>query len=141
MANQLIVNKEVVIYANPKNVWEVLTNSIYILQWDDLPDSFLGDKLELGSVLDWDGYSRLTVTEYIEMQSLRLNMYLPKLNINPSEYDINYLYRLKEEGETTILTITIGDFYNLPNADLLFSSTNEFADSSIKKIKELAEAI
>jgi len=62
----LVVRGTVSIDAPPARVWPVLTSLRSLAKWDDLPDRYSGESLELGGELVWDridgGYTRLTVT-------------------------------------------------------------------------------
>jgi uncharacterized protein YndB with AHSA1/START domain len=136
----LIVKDQVEINASMEKVWEVLTHPDFIKQWDELPENYSGGSLKLNSVIEWEGYSRLTVTEFVKATRLKLSMFLPKVNLDPSTYDVSYRYLLTGEGSKTLLTFEIGDFSTLPNAQNYYDASLTFVEGAKKKIRELAEA-
>lgn len=136
--DQLFVRHEIEINTDRKKVWEVLTSPEFIAQWDDLPESYKGGNLESGSVLEWEGYSKLTVVEYEPLTKLSLRMYLPKVELDPAAYNVCYTYQLSGEN-STFLHIEVGDFSPLPYATNYYDATEEWAEEAKHKIKELAE--
>jgi uncharacterized protein YndB with AHSA1/START domain len=139
MEQNLIVKDLVEINAPVKQVWDVLTKTEFYKQWDDIPEGFSDDRLELGSVIEWEGYSKLTVTEYEPYKKFRLSLFLPRVNLKPTDYDVSYTYLLTEYDAKTVLTIEIGDFSTLPDADSYYEASSEFLEKAKEKIKELAE--
>lgn len=132
----LTISVQIAINASPEKVWEVLTQPDHIRQWDDVPESYVGGQLAPGSVLEWEGYSRLTVTT---CQELALKMYLPQVSLDPSAYDVQYRYGLSGGAGHTVLHIEVGDFAPLPNAQSYLEATREWIETARQKIKELAE--
>ncbi len=139
MAQELIVRKKVTIEAPAAKVWEVLIAPKYIRQWDDLPNDFEDYYLELGRVIDWTGMTRLTVTGYEPNELLAFSLYVSKWEQPPSQFDINYTYRLASDEAGTLLTLEIGDFSVLPDGKDYYASSVEFADTALEKIKSLSE--
>ncbi|OJV19955.1 MAG: hypothetical protein BGO21_11200 [Dyadobacter sp. 50-39] len=139
MAQELIVRKKVTIEAPAAKVWEVLIAPKYIRQWDDLPNDFEDYYLELGRVIDWTGMTRLTVTGYEPNELLAFSLYVSKWGQPPSQFDINYTYRLASDEAGTLLTLEIGDFSVLPDGKDYYASSVEFADTALEKIKSLSE--
>lgn len=133
------ISAHIIIHASPEKVWEVLTQPDYIHQWDDVPESYAGGQLALGSVLEWEGYSRLTVTTCQPCQELALKMYLPRVPLDPLAYDVQYRYSLTDKQDHTVLHIEVGDFAPLPNAESYLDATQEWIKTAGMKIKELAE--
>jgi uncharacterized protein YndB with AHSA1/START domain len=136
---KLIVKDQIEINASKEEVWEVLTNPEFIKQWDDIPESYSGGHLNLGSVIEWEGYSKLTVTQFDKGNNLSLKMYLPKVNLAPTEYDVKYKYTLTAANGGTILHLEIGDFSQLPKAKDYYDATLEWVQTAKLKIKELTE--
>ncbi|MBX2894446.1 MAG: SRPBCC domain-containing protein [Cyclobacteriaceae bacterium] len=136
---KLIVKDQIEINASKERVWEVLTNPVFIKQWDDIPESYAGRHLNLGSVIEWEGYSKLTVTQFDIGNNLTLEMYLPKVNLAPTAYDVKYKYALTEANGMTILNFEIGDFSQLPKPEDYYDATLEWVHTAKLKIKELAE--
>jgi uncharacterized protein YndB with AHSA1/START domain len=115
MTEKLIVKDKIEINATKHDVWEVLTNPDYIKQWDDIPENYSGGHLQTNSVIEWEGYSRMTVTEFDKPNMLKLNLYPSKVDLAPSLYDASHTYSLVEKNGTTTLNFLIGDFSSLPN--------------------------
>lgn len=135
----MIVKHAITIDAPAQKVWEVLTNSKYMAQWDELPEDFTSEKIQLGSVIEWEGYSRLTVNKFDPQRKLSMDLFLPKVALDPAAYDISYVFDLRESGGQTLLEMTIGDFTPIPNAQSYYGASVEFAQNSGQKIKELSE--
>lgn len=136
---KLIVKDQIEIKAPKEKVWDVLTNPDFIRQWDDLPENYPGGHLKLGSTMEWEGYSRLTVIEFDKPNKLRMNLYLPKVELKPTQYDVNYIYLLTDKNGTTMVAFEIGDFSNLPKAKAYFNASLEWVQTAKVKIKELSE--
>lgn len=120
-------------------MWEVLVKPEFIRQWDDLPDGFDEEELTNGSVIEWAGYSVLTVVTFEPFQQLRQTLYSPQWELPPSAYDIAYTYTLSAKNSEILLKIEIGDFAQLPDGERFYDASVEFADAALQKIKELAE--
>ena len=78
---KLIVKDQIEINASKEKVWEVLTNPDFIRQWDDIPENYSGGHLQLNSVIEWEGYSKITVIEFDKPNKLKMNLYLPKVEL------------------------------------------------------------
>lgn len=72
MKIKTIVKDQIEINAPIAKVWEVLTQTEYYRQWDELPD-FSAEVLSKGDVVGWAGYSRMTVAECKENEALKLD--------------------------------------------------------------------
>jgi hypothetical protein len=136
---KLIVKDQIEINTSKEKVWEVLTNPEFIKQWDDIPENYAGGHLTIGSVIEWEGHSKLTVTQLDKSNSLTLKMYLPKVNLAPTAYDVKYRYALAEVNRGIILSFEIGDFSQLPKSKDYYDATLEWVQTAKLKIKELAE--
>ncbi|TGL22766.1 hypothetical protein EHQ47_08395 [Leptospira bourretii] len=135
----LKVVDQIFVNASKDKVWEILTNPKFIKEWDNIPENYSGGSLTLNTVIEWEGYAKMVVTEFDELKTLKLNLYLPKANLDPSEYDVSYKYFLST-NEDTVLKFEIGDFSPLPNSQDYYDSTVEWLNTAKVKIKELAEA-
>lgn len=136
---KLIIKDQIEVNASKEKVWDVLTNPDFIKQWDDIPDNYPGGHLKLGSVIEWEGYAKLTVTEFDKPNKLKMNLYLPKVELEPTQYDVNYIYLLTEKDGKTIITFEIGDFSKLPKAKDYYDASLEWVQTAKQKIKELSE--
>ncbi|HEY5825371.1 MAG TPA: SRPBCC domain-containing protein [Cyclobacteriaceae bacterium] len=135
----VIVKDQIEINASREEVWEVLTNPDFIKQWDELPENYSGEPLKLNSVIEWEGYSRLIVTEFVPASKLKLSMFLPRVALDASKYDVSYQYSLSGEDSSAVLAFEIGDFSTLPNAQDYYDASLTFVQTAKEKIKELAE--
>ncbi|HEV7782191.1 MAG TPA: hypothetical protein VGO58_13045, partial [Chitinophagaceae bacterium] len=86
-----------------------MTNPDYLKQWDELPDNYREGHLKLNSVIEWEGYSKLTVTAFDKPDHFQMKMYLPKVDLDPTKYDVSYSYSLTGDNDKTVLNIEIGD--------------------------------
>ena len=139
VTEKLIVKDQIEIDASKEKVWDVLTNPEFIKQWDDIPENYSGGHLKLGSVIEWEGYSKMTVTAYDEPNKLKMNLYLPKVELEPAQYDANYIYVLAEKNGKSILTFEIGDYSKLPKAKDYYDASVEWVQTAKQKIKALSE--
>lgn len=136
---KLLTEDSIEISTPASRVWEVLVSTQYIKQWDDVPENFKDASLQLGSVLHWEGYSKLTVSRFEPGKLLKMNLHGEKWTKPESAYDIAYTYTLVETNGATRLTLTIGDFGVLPEGQSYYDASIEFGATALKKIKELAE--
>ncbi|TGL63476.1 SRPBCC family protein [Leptospira sarikeiensis] len=141
MSEELIVRKEIEIAAKPSEVWKVLTKSEFIKQWDELPEDFLTEFISLGTVIEWEGFSKLTVTGFDPENFLKFSLYLPQVELDPSQYDIFYSYTLRSQNSKTIMIVEIGDFSPIPNGEDYYEASLEFAEEGGAKIKKLSESL
>jgi len=139
MSNQLIVKAEIEINASLDKVWDVLTQTKYYRQWDELPENFTNERLSKGDVLEWEGHAKMTVVQCEANRYLKMSLFLPKLELDLSEYDITYSYSLSNENAKTILSFEIGDFSPLPDAVNYYEETIKFVKTAKEKIKGLSE--
>jgi uncharacterized protein YndB with AHSA1/START domain len=139
MTKKAIVKDQIEINASKEKIWEVLTNPDFIRLWDDMPENYSSGHLRIGSIIEWKGYSKMTVTEFNRPSKLKMNLYLPKVELAPSAYDVNYTYYLNEENGKTILRFEIGDYSSLPKSKDYYEASLEWVETAKQKIKELAE--
>jgi uncharacterized protein YndB with AHSA1/START domain len=93
------------INAPPSKILDILVIPRYIKEWDDVPEGFTDDQLRLGSVLEWPGHAKLTVTKFEPYKHLKLTLEVTKWE-QPIPDDIAYRYDLTEGRGKTTLTIT-----------------------------------
>ena len=138
-SQQLIVKGQVQIRSPASKVWNVLVRSEYIRKWDDVPESFEAESLTTGSVLEWPGSARLTVTVFNPRSRLCLAYQNPKWD---SKVDgIAYDYELQESSDGSLLIARVGDWAKVPDgrAQDYHDASIEFVQTALAKIKELAE--
>lgn len=139
MDKEFVIKEEIDINAPKEKVWQVLTEAEYYRQWDQLPDDFKGDKLKEGTVIEWKGYSKFTVTRCEKNERLEMSLELAKVDLDPSDYDISYSFSLSSNEDQTKLNIEIGDFTPIPDSQKYIKETAQFARKAKHKIQELAE--
>lgn len=66
MPSHHTVTDEIEILASRHAVWEVLTDPDFIRLWDDVPESYAGGRLRLGSILEWVLAAKRTIKELAE---------------------------------------------------------------------------
>ena len=136
---ELVVRNEILIDAPVSKVWEVIIAPKFIRQWDSLPEDFGDYYLEVGREIDWSGNSRITVTEMVAHERLKLSFHLSKWDVPPSASDTAYIYTLAEADGMTRLTLEIGDFAQLAEGESFYDTYLDFSEKALKKISLLAE--
>lgn len=140
MDKSLVVKNSIRINAPLNRVWEVLTKPQYIRQWDELPEDFGDYEISPATLIEWPGYSKLSVVEFELNKKLRYALYVPAWN-DESINNIGYTYSLAvDENGYTWLTVEIGDFAILNDADKYYNESFTFGQTASQKIKELAES-
>lgn len=139
MSKSLIVNNNIRIDAKVTRVWEVLTKPEYIRQWDELPEDFGDYEIHPATVIEWPGYSKLSVVELELNRKLKYTLYVPAWN-DESINNIGYTYSLTvDDNGHTWLGIEIGDFAILTEGAKYYDSSVNFGETASHKIKALAE--
>ena len=140
MSKSLIVKHSTRIDAPLNRVWEVLTKPQYIRQWDELPEDFGDYEISPATIIEWPGYSKLSVVEFELNKKLRYSLYVPAWN-DESITNIVYTYTLSvDDNGYTWLTVEIGDFAILNEGDKYYDESFTFGQTASQKIKELAES-
>lgn len=139
----LIVRKSVEIDVSPARIWEILVNPEYIRQWDELPEDYGDETLEMDDKIIWEmedgNYVRLTVLKYDAPKLLQLALYDSRWKLPLTPGDIAYTYSISDSDGYCLLSISIGDFSHLPNGQEYYDSSVEFAEKALRIIKDLAE--
>lgn len=139
MSKSLIVKNNIRIDAPVNRVWEVLTKPEYIRQWDELPEDFGDYEIHPATVIEWPGYSKLSVVELELNRKLRYALYVPAWN-NESINSIGYTYAITvDDNGYTWLGIEIGDFAILSEGNKYYDASITFGETASHKIKALAE--
>lgn len=138
MSKSLIVKNNIRINAPLTRVWEVLTKPKYIRQWDQLPEDFGDYDIHPATVIEWPGYSKLSVVEFVPNQTLRYELYIPTWEEQVTNIGYTYTLSVDDDGYTW-LGVEIGDFAILADGDKFFDSGIDFEKTASQKIKELAE--
>lgn len=136
---RLIATHRGQIRAPASKVWDVLVTPDYIRQWDDVPDGFTAASLTPGSVLEWPGSARLTVTVFHPRSRLRMAYQNPQWDSDVE--GIAYDYELRESPDGALLIVSVGDWANAPDgrAQEYYAASVEFVQTALAKIRELAE--
>ncbi|WP_294821327.1 hypothetical protein [uncultured Flavobacterium sp.] len=139
MSKSLVVKNNIRIDAPVTRVWEVLTKPGYIRQWDELPEDFGDYDIHPATVIEWPGYSKMSVVEFELNKKLRYSLYVPAWN-DESISQVGYTYSLSVDDDGyTWLGIEIGDFALVTESGKHYDDSIAFGQTASQKIKELAE--
>jgi uncharacterized protein YndB with AHSA1/START domain len=127
------------IAATPQRVWDVLTLTRFIRQWDDVPAEFVADRVSLGAELTWPTHATLTVTAFDPPARLYASLRVHKWE-RPPAGPVGYEYRVMAAGIGTRLTIRVGDFAHVPDGAEFQEASAEFVIAAADTIKRLAES-
>ena len=115
----------------------------FIRQWDEVPEGYGDDPLNMGSEMAWESEGgkivKLVVIEYEPMELLQLSLSNSSWAVQPAPGEITYTYTLTETGGSTQLLIQVGDFSILLNGQDYYDASLEFANDAAIKIKQLAD--
>jgi len=129
----------VYIAATPQRVWDVLTLTRYIRQWDDVPAEFLAERVSLGSELTWTGHATLTFTAWDPPTRLYASLRVHKWEQPPSG-PVGYEYCVTAIDQSARLTLRVGDFSQVPDGAQFQEASEEFVVAAAATIKRLAES-
>lgn len=139
MSKSLIVKNNIRIDAPVSRVWEVLTKPEYIRQWDSLPEDFGDYEIHPATVIEFPGFSKMSVVEFELNKTLSYSLYVPTWeDENISGIGYSYSLSVDEQGHTW-LGIEIGDFAILTEGDRYYGESISFGETASQKIKQLAE--
>jgi uncharacterized protein YndB with AHSA1/START domain len=139
----LTAENSVEINAPAAKVWDVLVKPGFIRQWDEVPEGYGDDPLNMGSEMAWESEGgkivKLVVIEYEPLELLQLSLFNSSWTVQPAPGEITYTYTLTETDGSTQLTIQVGDFSILPDGQDYYDASLEFVKDAAIKIKQLAE--
>ena len=139
MSKSLIVKNNIRIDAPVSRVWEVLTKPEYIRQWDSLPEDFGDYEIHPATVIEFPGFSKMSVVEFELNKTLSYSLYVPTWeDENISGIGYSYSLSVDEQGHTW-LGIEIGDFAILTEGDRYYGESISFGETASQKIRQLAE--
>jgi uncharacterized protein YndB with AHSA1/START domain len=139
MSKSLIVKNYIRINAPVTRVWEVLTKPEYIRKWDELPEDFGDYEIHPATIIEWPGYSKLSVVELELNKKLRYSLYVPAWD-DETINNIGYTYTLTlDNNGYTWLGIEIGDFAILAEGAKYYDASVNFGETASHRIKALAE--
>jgi uncharacterized protein YndB with AHSA1/START domain len=125
--------------ASPERVWEVLTATRYIRQWDDVPAEYTDDRVALGVALTWAGHATLTYTVVEPPRrlyaSLRVHAWA-----QPPKGPVGYEYVVVPTARGARLELRVGDFAHVPDGAQFREASDEFVLAAADAIKRLAES-
>lgn len=127
------------IAATPQRVWDVVTLTRYIRQWDDVPAEFRADRVSLSAELTWPGHATLTYTAWEPPTRLYANLRVHAWE-RPPAGPVGYEYRVTATGHGSRLTLRVGDFANAADGAQLQEASEEFVVAAAATIKRLAES-
>jgi uncharacterized protein YndB with AHSA1/START domain len=127
------------IAAPSQRVWDVLTLTRYIREWDDVPAEFTGERIAPGVVLAWPGHATLTYTVVEPPTRLFARLHVAKW-ARPPEGPVGYEYVVTPIPGGARLDLRVGDFAYVPDGAELRKASDEFVVAAAAAIKRLAEA-
>jgi uncharacterized protein YndB with AHSA1/START domain len=127
------------ISAPAQRVWDVLTLTRYIREWDDVPAEFTGDRVALGVALTWPGHATLTYTVLEAPVRLYADLHVAKWT-RPPEGPVGYEYVVTPTAHGSRLDLRVGDFTHVPDGAELREASDEFVVTAAAAIKRLAES-
>lgn len=143
MSMSLVARDVIKIHAAPEDVWAVLTEPEYIIQWDEFPDGHVVETMRVGNQIIWrqpnGGQTILKVVRMVDRELLKISLYSTNWPGAPTDYAIHYCYLIREVAGVTILVVVIGDFAALPNGMDYYEASIDFANVVTLRIKQLAE--
>lgn len=143
METPYIASSSIIVNTTPAKIWEVLTKTSYIKLWDDVPDEFEQEEIAMDSQLVWDmedgKYTKLTVIDFEPHRFLQMSLNISTWPQNLAPQDISYSYLITQQGDTSTLSISVGDFALLPKGKIYYEATADFLESTIQKIKNLLD--
>lgn len=117
----------------------MLTKPDYIRKWDELPEDFGDYEIHPATVIEWPGYSKLSVIELELNKKLSYSLYVPAWD-DESINNIGYTYTLTvDDNGYSWLGIEIGDFAILAEGAKYYDASVNFGETASHKIKALAE--
>jgi uncharacterized protein YndB with AHSA1/START domain len=127
------------IAASPERVWDVLTLTRYIREWDDVPAEYTADRVALGAELIWPGHATLTFTRVEPPRrlyaSLRVHAWA-----QPPQGPVGYEYLVSATSHGARLELRVGDFAHVPDGAPFREASEEFVLTAAATIKRLAES-
>ena len=127
------------IAAPPERVWDVLTLTRYIRQWDDVPADFSGDRVAAEVALTWPGHATLTYTAFEPPTRLYASLHVAKW-ARPPEGPVGYEYVITPIATGSRLALRVGDFAHVPDGAAFREASDEFVRAAAAAIKRLAES-
>lgn len=127
------------IAAPPQRVWDVLTLTRFIREWDDVPAEFTGERVAPGVVLTWPGHATLTYTVAEAPARLYASLHVTKW-AEPPKGPVGYEYVVTPSAGGARLDIRVGDFAYAPDGAELREASDEFVVAAAAAIKRLAES-
>lgn len=128
------------IAATPQCVWDVLTLTHFIRQWDDVPAEFGAERVSLGAELTWPGHATLTFTAFEPPTRLYASLRVHKWE-RPPAGAVGYEYRVTATNDGARLTLRVGDFAYVPDGAQFQEASAEFVVVAAATIKQLAESV
>ncbi len=127
------------IAASPERVWDVLTLTRYIREWDDVPAGYTADRVVLGAELTWPGHATLTFTHVDAPKRLYASLRVHAWAQLP-QGPVGYEYLVSLSGSGTRLDLRVGDFAHVPDGAQFREASEEFVVAAAATIKRLAES-
>lgn len=140
-AAPLVSAYSIEIQASVDSVWDVLTSVEHVRAWDDVPEDFPALAIHEGAVLEWPGFARLEVTEFVPGKCLRYSYNHP--GWSGPVGGIDYLYLIEPRDAGVLLTVRVGDWLAAPDGrgQAYHDASLEFVAEAAHKIRNIAEGL
>ncbi len=135
----LFAQHTIEISAPPQRVWDVLTLTRYLREWDDVPAAYTADRVALGAELTWPGHATLTYTVFEPPARLFASLRVAKW-ARPPAGPVGYEYVITPVAGGSRLDLRVGDFAHVPDGAELREASGEFVLTAAAAIKRLAES-
>lgn len=137
--SMLFAQHTIEIAAPPQRVWDVLTLTRYIREWDDVPAEYTAERVALGVALTWPGHATLTYTVFEPPARLFASLRVAKW-ARPPEGPVGYEYVITPIAGGSRLDLRVGDFAHVPDGAAFREASDEFVLTAATAIKRLAES-
>ncbi len=127
------------IAASPERVWDVLTLTRYIREWDDVPAECTADRVAPGTEFTWPGHATLTFTRVESPHRLYAGLRVHAW-AEPPQGPVGYEYIVSPSSHGSRLELRVGDFSYVPDGARFREASEEFVRAAAATIKSLAES-
>ncbi|MCK0159623.1 SRPBCC family protein [Allomuricauda sp. F6463D] len=143
MENALIIIKEQVVEANPKEIWKVITTPKYFKEWMFVPGKATDENsFGLGSKIEWRNdkdivYLTGKVIHFVPNQKLVISMQDISWKTEVPKEAVTYEFHLVETSKGTKIKFYLGDLAVDPEGQLWYDAYN--SSNEIGAIEQLVK--
>lgn len=138
MAKQ-VAQHTIEIAAAPSRVWDVLTLTQHIRQWDDVPSDYTAERIVQGAEFTWAGHATVKYT-VVEPPARLYGALRTHSWTSPPAGPVGYEFVVTPTSSGSQLTIRVGDFAHIPDGAPFLEASEEFVVAAGAAIKRLAES-